>query len=237
MCEEKLYPVWFSRKRKSYSVQRKYNLSLIIIMRIKSDRPWQDLRECADLIASSVCCIFNRSITTSIFPEEWKCSKVISLLKQGRNAPTLKNNYRPISIIPVVGKVFERVVYDQFYMYLTFSPAKWRLGNERRNSILMTRHYSDLGTASDWTKQISSAVRPIRTITQIWVVTRHQYGISALVSQTSFRGETSGGVAKCRLFSQSILLFVTRNLYQFQCFFTYRTNFYSLFVNIIKTGI
>ena len=27
----------------------------------------------------------------------------------------------------------------------------------------------------------------------IWVVTRHQYGISALVSQTSFRGETSGG--------------------------------------------
>ena len=42
---------------------------------------------------------------------------------------------------------------------------------------------------------------PIRSITQIWVVTRYQYGISALVSQTSFRGETSGGVAKCRLFS------------------------------------
>jgi len=34
------------------------------------------------------------------------------------------------------------------------------------------------------------------------VVTHHQYGISALVSQTSFRGETSSGVAKCRLFSQ-----------------------------------
>ena len=37
---------------------------------------------------------------------------------------------------------------------------------------------------------------------QIWVVTRHQCGISALVSQTSFRGEASGGVAKCRQFSQ-----------------------------------
>ena len=34
---------------------------------------------------------------------------------------------------------------------------------------------------------------------QIWVVTRHQYGISALVFQTSFRGETSG-VAKCPRF-------------------------------------
>ena len=31
-----------------------------------------------------------------------------------------------------------------------------------------------------------------------------QYGISAFASQTSFRGETSGGFAKCRLFSQAI---------------------------------
>ena len=35
-------------------------------------------------------------------------------------------------------------------------------------------------------------------------MTRHQYGISALVSQTSFGGETSNSVAKCRLFSQGI---------------------------------
>ena len=41
----------------------------------------------------------------------------------------------------------------------------------------------------------------IKSATQIWLVTRHQYGISALISQTSFRGETSGYVAKCRLFS------------------------------------
>ena len=56
----------------------------------------------------------------------------------------------------------------------------------------MTRHYPDLGNASDWLKQISPAARPIRSSVQVWVVTRHQtkYGISALVSQTSFRGET-----------------------------------------------
>ena len=55
-------------------------------------------------------------------------------------------------------------------------PAKWRLRNERRNSILMTRHYPDLGSASDWLNQISHAARPIKSTTQIWVVTRHQYG-------------------------------------------------------------
>ena len=42
-----------------------------------------------------------------------------------------------------------------------------------------------------------------RITTQIWVVMRHQYGISVLVSQTSFGGETSGSIAKCRLFSQA----------------------------------
>ena len=68
----------------------------------------------------------------------------------------------------------------------------------------MTRHYPDLSSASDWL-HISNF--PRGTTNQkhypIWVVTRHQYGISAHVSQTSFRGETSGGIAKCRLFSQA----------------------------------
>ena len=83
-------------------------------------------------------------------------------------------------------------------------PAKWRLRNERRNSILMTHHYPDLGSASDWLNQISYPARPIRSTTQIWVVTRYQYGISAFGSQTSFDRETSGSVAKCWLFSQAI---------------------------------
>ena len=39
--------------------------------------------------------------------------------------------------------------------------------------------------------------------TQIWVVTRHQYRMSALVPETSFCKETSGDVTKCRLFHQA----------------------------------
>ena len=46
----------------------------------------------------------------------------------------------------------------------------------------MTCHYSDLGSTSDWLKQISLAERPIRSTTQILVVTRHQYGISHVCS-------------------------------------------------------
>ena len=69
----------------------------------------------------------------------------------------------------------------------------------------MTRHYLDLGSAPDWlkqTSQIPSGTTNQKHYTQYWMVTRHQYGISALVSQMSFRGETSGGVCFLRLASE-----------------------------------
>ena len=76
-------------------------------------------------------------------------------------------------------------------------PSKWRPRNERRNSILMMRHYPDLGSVSSWSCFVENLIQPIRSTTQISVVTRHQYGISAFVSQKSFGGETSDSVAKC----------------------------------------
>ena len=67
-----------------------------------------------------------------------------------------------------------------------------------QKSILMTRHYPDLGGASGWICEAN--FQPIRSTTQIRGMTRHQYGISVLVSHTSFRGQITSGVAKCRLF-------------------------------------
>ena len=62
-------------------------------------------------------------------------------------------------------------------------------------------HYPNLGSASDWLKQISHEARLIRSFTQIWVMTCRQYGISALFSQTPFREETSSSVAMSAVFS------------------------------------
>ena len=81
-------------------------------------------------------------------------------------------------------------------------PCEMTLRNKRRNAILITRHYPDLGSISGWSHRVRNLLQPIRCTSQIWAVIRHLYGISKLVSQTSFRGETSGGVKKCRLFSQ-----------------------------------
>ena len=61
-------------------------------------------------------------------------------------------------------------------------------------------------------RAIGNLIQPIRSTTQIWVVTRHQYGICAVVSQTPFGGETSGSVAKCQLFSQASCWTVARDI-------------------------
>ena len=90
-------------------------------------------------------------------------------------------------------------------------PAKWRLRNERRNFILMTRHYPSLCSASDWLNQISHVAWPIRSTTQIWVVTHHQYGISAFVSQTPFDREKSDGIAKCTVQARAMWTIETRH--------------------------
>ena len=72
----------------------------------------------------------------------------------------------------------------------------------------MIHHYADLCSASDWSCCVGKLFQPIRSTTQISVVMRHQYGISALVSQVSFGRETSGSIAKCWLFSQAIKNFM-----------------------------
>ena len=53
----------------------------------------------------------------------------------------------------------------------------------------MMCHYTDLGNASDWSCRKGNLPQPIRSTSQIWVLTRHQYAISALVPRTSFGGE------------------------------------------------
>ena len=56
-----------------------------------------------------------------------------------------------------------------------FPSRKWRLRNERRNSILMTCHYPDLGSALDWSCSVGNLLQPIAGTTQFWIVTCHQY--------------------------------------------------------------
>ena len=71
---------------------------------------------CADLISIPLCNIFNNSLSSGLFPDDWKCARVTPLFKQGERTDV--NNYRPISVISIIAKVFERIVYDQLHSFL-----------------------------------------------------------------------------------------------------------------------
>ena len=55
-------------------------------------------------------------LTTGIFPIKFKIAKVVPGFKMGDK--DLLNNYRPISMLPSISKIFETVIYNQLYEYL-----------------------------------------------------------------------------------------------------------------------
>ena len=59
---------------------------------------------------------FNKSIVLGQFPSEWKAARVIPVFKKGQR--TMLDNYRPISILPVVSKLIKRILYNQISGYL-----------------------------------------------------------------------------------------------------------------------
>ena len=59
--------------------------------------------------------IVNQCLLTGIFPSLLKIAKAKPLFKRGDVSQL--NNYRPISFLPTISKVFERIIYSQLYAY------------------------------------------------------------------------------------------------------------------------
>ena len=74
------------------------------------------LKLAAPYIAEEVTFICNQSISNSIFPNKWKEAKVTPLYKSGLLEEV--NNYRLISILPVMSKVLEKHVHDSLSDFL-----------------------------------------------------------------------------------------------------------------------
>ena len=72
-----------------------------------------------DDITSCITLIINQSLTTGIFPDKLKIAKVTPVFKKCDKK--IINNYRPISVLPVISKVFETVIFDQLTEYFTIN--------------------------------------------------------------------------------------------------------------------
>lgn len=74
------------------------------------------LKLAADFIAEPLSQIFNLSLISKNIPKIWKSAFVTPLLKGGE--PTNVNNYRPISKLCILAKLFERIISDQLKEFL-----------------------------------------------------------------------------------------------------------------------
>ena len=70
-----------------------------------------------ELLIKPIATIINQSLTSGIFPNKLKVAKVLPIYK--KEDPKLFNNYRPISLLPAISKVFEKVAHIQLTNYMT----------------------------------------------------------------------------------------------------------------------
>lgn len=74
------------------------------------------LQNVSDIISEPLSMIFNRCIKEGHFPEKLKVAVVTPIFKSGDRA--LLTNYRPISVISVVGKIFEKILKGRMVKFL-----------------------------------------------------------------------------------------------------------------------
>ena len=78
--------------------------------------PAKFLKEAAPIIGKPLTHIINLSIESGEVPCDMKSARVVPIYK--KNSKTEAGNYRPVSILSVVSKIFERIMYDQLESYI-----------------------------------------------------------------------------------------------------------------------
>ena len=86
------------------------------------------LKACNDTIAPILTQIINLGYKTSIFPDRLKSAIIKPIFKT--DDPNLITNYRPISILTILSKIFERAAVDQMISFL----EKYELINKNQHA-------------------------------------------------------------------------------------------------------
>ena len=80
------------------------------------DLPSTFLIDSRNYISSPLCHIINLSMQNGVVPTEWKTARIVPIYKSGPK--TAFDNYRPISILPIISKVIEKIVHRQLITFL-----------------------------------------------------------------------------------------------------------------------
>ena len=107
------------------------------------------VEHCSPILAAH----FNTAIKTGVFPHELKLADIIPCHK--KNSTLDKSNYRPISLLPTISKVFERLMINQMLPFLNTFLSKFLCGFRKEHS---TQH-ALLNLLRRWQNCLSSGDR------------------------------------------------------------------------------
>ncbi len=77
------------------------------------------LRQIMDTVGSGLLLVINKCLSTGSFPNSLKCAVVTPYLKKPNLDPSSFSNFRPISNLPFISKILEKIVLTQLQSYLT----------------------------------------------------------------------------------------------------------------------
>ena len=107
--------------------------------------PDKMLKLSKNYISSSLADIFNASIRPRIFPDDFKLGKVTLIHKTG--AKDDPGNYRPISVLPSIARLFEKLSYDQLYDYFIknklFGEEQWGFRSLHSTALAFSKCSND----------------------------------------------------------------------------------------------
>ena len=112
------------------------------------------LKDTSDVIAQPLANIFNLSLQTGIFPDDWKIAKISPVFKEGNKTDC--GNYRPISVISVVAKLFEGLVYNQLRTFISDNNIL-----VKQQSGFRSQHSTEtalLGSTNEWLYNMDSGL-------------------------------------------------------------------------------
>ena len=102
------------------------------------------IKKCDTAICRHLKLIFQSCLESGKFPTEWKKVNVVPVHKKGDKQ--ILKNYRPISLLPIVGKIFERLLYDRMFDFfvknnlISKNHSIFRPGDSCSNELLSITH-------------------------------------------------------------------------------------------------
>ena len=114
----------------------------------ENDIPIKITKNNSDIIARYLSKDFNRSIDRGIYPSGLKYSDITPVFKSEERSN--KSNYRPVSILPSLSKLYERMIFAQIYEYMNTILSKYQCGFRKGIS---TQH-SLIAMIEQWSKTL-----------------------------------------------------------------------------------